>query len=36
MTPNISQRNLTGFATLEEFVPTNYVALMRDFKKMND
>lgn len=36
MTPNVSQRNLTTFVTLDEFIPTNYMALIHDFKKMPD
>ena len=36
VTPNLSQRNLTTFVTLDEFIPTNYVALIRDFRKMAD
>lgn len=28
-TPNISQRNVTTFVSIDEFVPTNYVLLMR-------
>ena len=35
-TPNVSQRNITTFVTLDEFVPTNYDDLIRDFKKMPD
>jgi len=33
-TPNISQRNVTTFVSIDEFIPTNYLLLMRDFKKM--
>lgn len=33
-TPNISQRNVTTFVSIDEFVPTNYVLLMREFKRM--
>jgi hypothetical protein len=33
-TPNISQRNVTTFVSIDEFVPTNYLLLMRDFKRM--
>ena len=36
VTPNLSQRNLTTYVTIDEFVPINYVALIRDFKKMSD
>ena len=36
VTPNVSQRNITTYVTLDEFVPTNYQELIRDFKKMND
>jgi hypothetical protein len=35
-TPNLSQRNITTYVTIDEFVPTNYVALIRDFKNMPD
>jgi hypothetical protein len=35
-TPNISQRNATTFVSIDEFIPTNYVSLIKDFKKMND
>ena len=34
VTPNISQRNITTFVTIDEFVATNYVNLIKDFKKM--
>ena len=36
MTPNLTQRNLTTHVMLDEFVTTNYVTLIRDFKKMSD
>lgn len=35
-TPNISQRNVTTFVSIDEFIPTNYVSLIKDFKKIND
>lgn len=35
-TPNISQRNITTFVSIDEFVPTNYLQLIKDFKRMND
>ena len=35
-TPNVSQRNITTFVMMDEFVPTNYEDLIRDFKKMID
>ena len=35
-TPTISQRNITTYLSIDEFIPTNYPFLLRDFKKMND
>lgn len=35
-TPNISQRNLTTFVSLDQFIPTNYIMLIKDFKRMSD
>jgi hypothetical protein len=32
----VSQRNLTTYVGLDEFVPTNYVGLIKDFKRMGD
>ncbi len=35
-TPSVSQRNITTIVTIDEFVPINYVSLIRDFKNMTD
>ena len=35
-TPNISQRNITTFVSIDEFIPTNYLLLIKDFKKISD
>lgn len=36
MTPNVSQRNITTYVMMDEFVSTHYLALIRDFSKMAD
>lgn len=34
VTPTITQRNMTTFVSLDQFIPINYATLLRDFKKM--
>ena len=35
-TPNVSQRNITTVLTIDELLPINYLALIKDFKRMPD